>query len=332
LAAAAQAEGGLTTIALPRRLCGYGTLLDEFSARYGIPITGLDPDGDSQGEIDALRAAKGGAKPSGPDVVDMRVTFGSQAKAAGLLAPFEATTWASIPTAEKDVDGAWYGGYYGSLAFEVNTAIVTDVPSDWGDLLKPAYKGQVALAGDPTTSSLAIASVWAAGLATGGSLDDAQPGLGFFKKLNDLGNFVPVTATTTTVSSGQTPIRITWTYDALADKASLAGNPAIRVVVPASGLLGGLYVQAISASAPHPNAARLWMEYLFSDAGQLTWLKAGCHPIRYDDMAARGLIPADVTARLPDISGTQLPTVAQIDRASEVIASGWATTVGVTVR
>ena len=32
--------------------------------------------------------------------------------------------------------------------------------------------------------------------------------------------------------------------------------------------LAGVYVQAISAYAPHPNAAKLWMEHLYSDEGQ----------------------------------------------------------------
>ena len=44
----------------------------------------------------------------------------------------------------------WYGDYYGVLSFEVNTKVVTNVPKDWADLLKPEYKKRVALAGDPT--------------------------------------------------------------------------------------------------------------------------------------------------------------------------------------
>ena len=79
---------------------------------------------------------------------------------------------------------------------------------------------------------------------------------------------MPVIAKAATVASGETPIRIAWTYNALADKDSLAGNPPIEVVVPTTGRFGGMYVQAISAYAPHPNAAKLWMEYLYSDEGQ----------------------------------------------------------------
>ena len=92
-------------------------------------------------------------------------------------------------------------------------------------------------------------------------------------KLNDAGNFVPVIAKQATVAKGETPIIMRWDYNALADKDALAGNPNIEVVIPKTGVIAGIYIQAISAYAPHPNAAKLWMEFLYSDEGQLVWLK-----------------------------------------------------------
>ncbi len=200
------------------------------------------------------------------------------------------------------------------------------------DLLKPEYKGKVALSGDPTKSNQAISAVWAAALANGGSLDNVQPGLDFFKKLNDMGNFVPVIAKQATVASGETPIVLTWTYTALADRDKLAGNPAVEVNVPTDAKFAGMYVQGISAYAPHPFAARLWEEFLYSDEGQLIWLKGYCNPIRYDALVAAKKIPADLLAKLPDSTGAQLPLLDQITAASTAITTGWPTTVGVTVK
>jgi putative spermidine/putrescine transport system substrate-binding protein len=332
LITAAKAEGGLTTIALPRSWCNYGQLIDGFTAKYGIPINGLNPDGGSGEEVEAIKANKDNKGPQAPDVIDVGLSFGPSSKTDGLLMPYKVSTWDSIPATAKDADGSWYGDYYGVLAFEVNTAVVKNVPKDWADLLKPEYKNEVSLAGDPTVSNQAISGVWASGFGSGGSLDNAQPGIDFFKKLNDAGNFVPIIAKTATVASGETPIRIAWTYNALADRDSLAGNPPIEVVVPTTGRFGGVYVQAISAFAPHPNAAKLWMEYLYSDEGQLAWLKGYCNPIRYDDMVKRGVVPADLAAKLPDTAGTQLPTLDQITKASDLITKGWAAAVGVTVK
>ena len=332
LVKAAKAEGNLTTIALPHSWCDYGDMLTGFTTKYGIKINELNPDGSSAQEIDAIKANKTNPGPQAPDVIDVGLSFGPQAKTDGLIAPYQVATWADIPAAAKDSAGAWYGDYYGVLSFETNTKVVKNVPKDWADLLKPEYKGQVALSGDPTQSNQAISGVWAAALASGGSLDNVQPGLDFFKKLNDQGNFVPVIAKTATVASGETPIRITWTYNGLGDKDSLKGNPPVEVAVPTSGRFGGMYVQAVSAFAPHPNAARLWMEYLYSDEGQLIWLKGYCNPIRYDAMNAAGKIPADLAAKLPDTKGAALPTLDQITAATTKITAGWPTTVGATVK
>src|SRR5207253_1676890 len=182
-----------------RSRCDSGDMLMNFAAKYGVNSNELNPDGGSKDEITAIEANKSNKGPAAPDVIDVGLAFGPQAKTAGDVAPYKVTTWDSIPATAKDPDGYWYGDYYGVLAFEVNTAKVKTLPADWSDLLKPDYKGQVALAGDPTVSNQAISGVWAAALANGGSLDNAAPGLDFFKKLNDAGNFVPIIAKTANV-------------------------------------------------------------------------------------------------------------------------------------
>ncbi|HEY0442594.1 MAG TPA: ABC transporter substrate-binding protein [Candidatus Limnocylindrales bacterium] len=332
LLAAAKKEGSLTTIALPHSWCNYGEALSTFKTATGLTLNELNPDGGSGDEVNAIKSNKGNTGPQAPDVIDVGLSFGPQAVKDKLIQPYKVSTWDSIPATAKDANGYWYGDYYGVLAFEVNTDVVTNVPKDWSDLLKPEYKGQVALAGDPTVSNQAISGVWAAGIASGGSLDNAQPGLDFFKQLNTAGNFVPIISKTANVASGETPIRIAWTYNGLADKDKLAGNPNIQVVVPATGRFGGMYVQAISAYAPHPNAAKLWMEFLYSDQGQNLWLKGYCNPIRYDAMVKAGTVDPAAQAKLPDTSGTQLPTLDQITKASDLITKNWASQVGATVK
>jgi putative spermidine/putrescine transport system substrate-binding protein len=334
LVAAAKAEGQLTTIALPHDWCGYGDVIAGFKAKYGLTINELNPDAGSGDEIEAIKTNKDNKGPQAPDVVDVGLSFGPSGKAEGLFMPYKVATWETIPADVKDADGAWYGDYYGVFAFEVNTTLVPNVPKDWSDLLKPEYKGKIALAGDPRVSSQAILSVFASGLANGGSLDDATKGLDFFKQLKDNGNLIPgVIANATTVANGETPITIRWTYNALAgrDATAAAGGPEIEVVVPTSGRFGGVYVQAISAYAPHPNAAKLWEEFLYSDEGQLLWLKGYCNPIRYEDMVSRNVVPADLAAKLPDTTGAVFPTPEQLKKATDLITKGWDATVGVDV-
>lgn len=330
---AAKAEGMLTTIALPHDWCNYGGVIDAFKAKYpGIEVNELNPDAGSADEIEAIKANKDNKGPQAPDVIDVGFAFGASSKAEGLIQPYKVSTWDTIPDDAKDPEGYWYGDYYGVLSFLVNTDVQPDVPQDWADLLDPKYKGQIALSGDPRTSNQAIQSVYAAALANGGSLDDAQPGLDYFAELNKAGNLIPLIANNGLVATGEIPIRITWDYNALAAIDTFEGNPNATVVVPATGRFAGVYVQAISAYAPHPNAAKLWMEFLYSDEGQILWMEGYCHPIREADLRARGVIPQELLDKLPDVTGAVFPSLDQLNAAKELITANWDSTVGADVK
>jgi len=332
LVKAAKVEGTLTTIALPHDWCNYGEAIDAFKAKYGLAVNELLPDGSSGEEIEAIKANKDNTGPQAPDVVDVGLSFGPSSVAEGLLMPYKVSTWDSIPAGAKDADGYWYGDYFGVMGFQVNTDVATSVPADWADLLKPEFNGQVGLSGDPRLSNQAIQAVFASALANGGSLDNPQPGLDFFKAMNDAGNLVPLIGNNGLVAKGEISVRITWDYNGLAGNDGFAGNPKSTFVIPATGRFAGVYVQAISAYAPHPNAAKLWMEFLYSDEGQIYWMKGYCHPIREADMRARGVIPADLLAKIPDITGAVFPSLAQLDAAKLLITGKWDTVVGANIQ
>jgi putative spermidine/putrescine transport system substrate-binding protein len=330
LIADAKAEGTLSTIALPHDWCNYGEMIDGFKAKYGLAVNELNPDAGSGDEIEAIKANKDNKGPQAPDVIDVGITFGDPAKADKLIEPYKVSTWDTIDPKLKDPDGYWYGDYYSILTFETNTSAVK-APADWSDLLGADYKNKVALAGDPRQSSQAYNAVYAAALANGGSLDNAQPGLDFFKQLNAAGNFVPTIAKPGTIDTGVTPVTIRWAYNALSHKDTANGNPPIDVTVPKAGRFLGVYVQAISAYAPHPNAAKLWMEYLYSDEGQAHWLKGYCHTTRLDDLKARNM-SSDLIAKLPDITGAVYPTSEQAAKAKTLITGQWDAVVGADVK
>lgn len=336
LLAAAQAEGELAVMALPRDWCGYGAIIDGFKARFGLKVTEIEPDAGSGDELERIRRGGSGGQPQ-PDVIDIGLAFGPAAKAAGLVVPYKVSVWSRLPDIAKDADGAWYGDYYGVLTFEVNADKVADLPGDWNDLLAPSLRGSVALAGDPLSSNQAIQSVYAAGLAEADNDPDraAEAGLQFFARLNQAGNFAPVVGRRGSVEAGSTPVLIRWDFAALADRDFLAGKTRIAVVVPRSGVVAGVYVQAISASAPHPNAARLWMEWLFSDEGQIGFLRGACHPIRFGELLRAGKIPAELLARLPPADAYQraiFPSVGDQAAAREIILKQWGAIVGAEVR
>ena len=328
LVAQAKAEKGLNTIALPPDWANYGEIMSTFQKKYGITITNSNPDGSSAEENQAVQSLKGDSR--APDAVDDGPAFAIAGTAQGLFAKYFVTEFSTIPRAMKDTRGYWTGDYWGAISIGYNANLVSPAPKTWKDLLNPAYKGKVALNGSPLTSGSAVAGVFSAALANGGSLNNVQPGVDFFAQLKSVGNFIPVQSTPSTVASGQTPISIDWDYLNL---GYVKEYPAAdwKVVIPSDGVYGAYYCQAINATAPHPWSARLWEEFLYSDQGQLLWLKGYSHPARFQDLAARKVIPASLLAALPPASIYAKVTFAssgQQTAAKNLIASSWPSKVG----
>ncbi len=324
LVKAAKKEGTLHAIALPRDWANYGALIDGFQKKYGIKIEVENPDGASQDEINAVTSRKGQNR--APDVLDLGSSFAISAAQQGLLAPYKVQAFADIPEGQKDAQGRWYNDYGGYISIGCDAKRVKTCPTTFKDLLKPQYKGQVALNGNPTKSGSAFGGVWAAALASGGSFDDIQPGLDFFAKLKKNGNYTPVESTPATVEKGETPISIDWDYlnAGYADEFKSKGVDW-KVAVPSDGKFSQYYSQAINKDAPHPAAARLWQEYLYSTEGQNLWLKGYARPALMTAMEKAGTLDKTAAAKLPKVSGTPaFPTEAQQDKAKTVLGQGWA--------
>jgi len=293
LVAAAQKEGVLNFITLPANWANYGTIMKDFTAKYGIKINDANPDGSSQDELNAVNQLKGQSR--APDVLDVGTAFAVKGDQQGILAPYQVATWSNIPSDAKASDGTYYADYGGYVAIGYNSAKVKTPPTSFADLLKPIYKNQVAINGNPTQASAAFSAVFASALANGGSLNNISPGIAYFKKLHSMGNFVPVAGSAAPMESGQTPILI-WSDYLLASEVG-PGVPGLKIVIPSDASYGAYYDQAISKSAPHPAAARLWEEYLYSTVGQNLWLQGKARPSsRADPLPAKGRPRSD---RLP---------------------------------
>lgn len=324
LVAAAKKEGTLNAIALPRDWANYGALIDGFTKKYGIKIAVENPDGSSQDEINAVTSRKGQTR--APDVLDLGSSFALSAAQQGLLAPYKPASYGDIPTGQKDPQARWYNDYGGYISIGCDAKRVKTCPTTFTDLLKPQYKGQVALNGNPTKSGSAFGGVYAAALASGGSFDDIQPGLDFFAKIKKNGNYTPVESTPATVEKGETPISIDWDYlnAGYADEFKSKGVDW-KVSVPSDGQFSQYYSQAVNKDAPHPAAARLWQEYLYSAEGQNLWLKGYARPVLMTAMEKAGTLDKTAAAKLPQVSGTpSFPTEVQQDKAKTVLGQGWA--------
>jgi putative spermidine/putrescine transport system substrate-binding protein len=321
LVKAAQDEGQLNVIALPPDWANYGNIIAAFEDKYDIKVQSDQPDAASQDEINAATQLKGTDR--APDVFDL----GQSVALANtdLYAPYKVSTFDDVPDEFKDPDGAWINDYGGYMSVGYDSKKVPEVTS-LDDLLGPDFKGKVALNGDPTAAGAAFSGVVMASVANGGSADDIAPGVDYFAKLKDAGNFLPVDPTSATVESGQTPVVIDWDYLNAAESAKL---PSWKVFVPEEAPIAGYYFQAINADAPHPAAARLWEEFLYSDEGQNLWLAGGARPVRADAMVKAGTIDQEKYDALPEVSGTPvIPTNEQTEKMAAYLADNWAKAVG----
>ncbi|QMU67845.1 ABC transporter substrate-binding protein [Streptacidiphilus sp. P02-A3a] len=328
LVKAAQQEGQLNVITLPSNWANYGTIMAAFTKKYGIKISDENPEGSSQDEINAITTRKG--QDRAPDVVDIGSAFAASGAQQGLFAPYKVATFADIPTGQADPNGLWANDYGGYISIGCNASKIKVCPTTFSDLLNPVYKGQIALNGNPTQANAAFSGVYAAALANGGSLDNIQPGLDFFSKLQKIGNYNPVQATQATVEQGSTPITIDWDY-LNAGYASAFKSKGINWVVniPTDGVYASYYDQAINKWAPHPAAARLWEEFLYSTEGQNDFLGGFARPVEYQALKTAGTLNEAENAQLPTVSGTvAFPTQAQITTAKAAIASGWTKAIG----
>ena len=128
LVTAAKQEGTLNVIALPADWANYGTIIKDFEAKYGIKVNSANPTGSSQDEVNAIRQEDGTS--AAPDVVDVGMSVALAN--TSLFAPYEVSTWSSIPAAQKAANGVWvqdYGGYmsigYDSAKFPSITSVAS---------------------------------------------------------------------------------------------------------------------------------------------------------------------------------------------------------------
>jgi putative spermidine/putrescine transport system substrate-binding protein len=323
LIAAAKKEGTLNVIALPPTWANYGTIISTFEKKYGIKINSALPDGSSQQEVDAVKRENG--TPKAPDVLDigMAVAYAN----TNLFAPYKVATWSAIPAAQKSPAGLWYQDYGGYMAIGYSAKFGTI--TSLSQLMSPKFKNAVALNGNPTAANAALNGVMMANLAAGGSAGDISKGVNWFHQLKQAGNFSPVQATGATIKAGTTPVVFNWDYLNL---PSYVGVSNWKVFIPSNAVLGGYYAQAINKNAPHPAAARLWEEFLYSqasDGGQNLWLAGGARPVELAAMTANGSVNAANAAKLPKVSGSPVfLSQSQATNAANYLAANWAKAVG----
>jgi len=355
LVKAAQAEGSLNITTVLRNWADYGDAIDSFQAAFGIHINDDNPDGGSSYEINSIKTAPAASQ---PDVVDIGASHIQEA--AGLFANYKVETFKDIPAEWKDPNGNWFGNYQGQIVIGYNTKVKVK-PTSIKGLLNPAYKGVVGIAGDPTGAQEALISVFAADKANGGTFNNIKPGFDFYHNLKKTGNLSGATADATHIVTGNPKVWLDYSFNALGtEQAAQQIGKSVAYVKPSdAAVMGTPYIFGINANAPHPAAARLWVEFLMSEhkgllakdlagdeatniaAGKLSGAKVfnslmggqnifqlgGAIPVTVKAMTAKKvLVPAPSSIFVPS-AGDKLsptsPSVAQQTAAKAFLTTAW---------
>ncbi|MEO7126932.1 MAG: ABC transporter substrate-binding protein [Nakamurella sp.] len=320
LVAAAKKEGTLNVIALPPDWANYGAIIKAFSAKYGVTVNSQNPNGSSAEEIEAAKTNKGTDK--APDVFDLGPAVALAS--TDIFAPYKVQAWADIPDANKEATGLWFNDYTGVMSVGYNSTKYGEITS-MNDLLNPKFKGTVALNGNPTQAGAAFSGFVMTALANGGTPDNMQPGIDFFTKMKAAGTFIPLDPTPATVASGQTGAVIDWSYNQLAAAQALQKQGVEwKTFVPNNAAVGSYYVQAINKDAPHPAAARLWEEFIYSADAQNLYMAGGAQPMLFEAMKKAGTLDAAAEKFLPKTTSPIIQlTPDQQKAASNFLNANW---------
>jgi len=280
-AAAAQAEQHAVCYNCPPEWADWESQLKAINAKLGIV---MPPDNKNSGQsIAAMIAEK--ANP----VTDMVYLGGISADAAvnaDILTPYKPKGWEKIPASLKDPEGRWFTIHSGTLGLFINTAALgkVPVPQSWKDLLKPEYKGMVGYL-DPTSAAVGQLSVMAANLSLGGSYENLDPAIKYFKELAKNQPIVPKQTSYARVISGEIPILID--YDFNAYRAQFSDKAPVRFVIPKEGSVVMPYVMGLAKNGPNAANGKKVLDFLLSAESQQMWGNAYLRPVFPEYLSAQ---------------------------------------------
>jgi iron(III) transport system substrate-binding protein len=235
-------------------------------------------------------------------------------KQRGLLDHYVPRNDAALSPAFRafDKDGYYHSTSGGLILIAINTGKIRpeDAPKNWPDLLLPRWNRQIAL-GHPAFSGFVGTWVLAMRKLYGWSFFE-----GLEKNHPQVGR--SIIDTTTMLTAGERSVGASSSTSTL--HAVDKGNP-LAVIYPTDGTLLIVSASAILANAPHPNAARLFLEFLQSEEVARISVQQRAESLRPDVVSLPGAKP------FTDIKTFQLSVAETLKGIPEVIEQ-WRDTFG----
>ncbi|MBI4522718.1 MAG: extracellular solute-binding protein [Deltaproteobacteria bacterium] len=245
-------------------------LLDGFQHKYPAIQTEQFRLGADKMRTKILTEAKAGRHVF--DVVSVNVIDSGALLSQRLFAPYRALAREAIPDGLKDEEGYWTAIYVRQFVLAYNTKIIApkQAPKDWWELLERRWSAQLGLDAEETEWYAALANYW--------GKEKAQKlikGLAAQKPSVRRGHSLIAEL----MSAGEFPLSLA--YGSRIEEMKARGAP-VDWVETTDPIVTSPSVISVSARAPHPNAAHLFLEYVLSREGQALLAKSHRVTVRKD--------------------------------------------------
>ena len=198
----------------------------------------------------------------------------------GYFVAFKPKNFDRIPDAAKAADGSFIGQRLNMMTHYLRSDKVAaaDEPKTWDDLLAAKYKGKLVMT-DPSFTSLQVSVV--------GMMAKAR-GWGFYEKLrlNDVMIVQGNQQVSDMLKRGERLIAV-GALDSYAADLKKEGHP-IKTLYPSDGVFIIPSPTSVVKGSPHPNAAKLFAEFMIGDDAQRLFPADGGYSARLDIAAPPG--------------------------------------------
>jgi putative spermidine/putrescine transport system substrate-binding protein len=273
MAKQARQEKVLTIAGDPTSVPALDELAQGFHDAFGVTVKWVLPEMTTAQRFEAVKGGRSAA--DRPDV--FALDPGDVVTAADPVTAYRVADFDDrIPEEQRDPNGLWVHDFGGAMAVGYN-ATVLGKGLGARVLDSRLASGGLALAGSPAYSASA-----AHALIMLDDLAGAQPGSASGLSLLEHQKLARGYEDLGKLSNGEQTVLLDWTYAQTAVRSALKKKHITwDFKIPENAEVTGWHGIAISATAPHPAAARLWEEFLFYASSQNYVMGTGAMPTTY---------------------------------------------------
>ncbi|HSN19562.1 MAG TPA: extracellular solute-binding protein [Usitatibacter sp.] len=236
-------------------------------------------------------------------------------KKEGMLAKYVPAGVDKMPAQFRDPDG-YYAAWRATLCvmgYNTNLVPPNDVPKGYEDLLAPKWKGKLTKA-HPSYSGTSLTGTYAI---------EKKLGWGYFEKLakQDVQQLQSTTATPKSIASGERAVMVDGNeYNMFIE---IKKKSPVKIIYPVEGTPFVSSPVAVFSAAPHPHAARLFADFLFSTKVQQYLVdNGGVRSVMPGVKDPAGRTPLADIKVIPDDPAGLLPVVDEIKKKYAALFGG----------